>query len=228
MLLPLKDENPTSSFPFFTVLIIIVNALIFFYQQTLSLAESQSFLLKWGAVPYQIVYGKIIHVAPSLPPSLTIFSSMFLHGGVWHLGGNMLYLWIFGNNIEDTLGHGRFLIFYFLSGLVAALTQIFSDPSSPLPMVGASGAIGGILGGYLLLYPRARILTLLFIFPFLRLVHLPALLILSFWFLIQLLSLAMGAVSHVAFAAHIGGFIAGLLLVKILEPSQSKRRRRYW
>lgn len=227
MLLPLKDENPTLSFPLLTILIIVINVLIFFYQQSLSLTESQRFILKWGAVPYQIVHGEIIHVPLSIPASLTIFSSMFLHGGFWHLGGNMLYLWIFGNNIEDTLGHARFLIFYFLTGALAALTQIFSDPSSPLPMVGASGAVSGILGAYLLLFPGARILTLLFLFPFLRLIHLPAILVLGLWFFFQLLGLGMGKISNVAFAAHIGGFISGLLLVKILTPYRPKRRR-YW
>lgn len=227
MLLPLKDENPTLSFPFLTILIIVINVLIFFYQQSLSLTEGQHFILKWGAVPYQIVHGEIIHVPLSIPAPLTIFSSMFLHGGFWHLGGNMLYLWIFGNNIEDTLGHARFLIFYFLAGALAALTQIFSDPSSPLPMVGASGAVSGILGAYLLLFPGARILTLLLLFPFLRLIHLPAILVLGLWFLFQLLGLGMGKISNVAFAAHIGGFISGLLVVKILAPYKPKRKR-YW
>lgn len=228
MLLPLKDENPTSSIPVLTILIIVINILIFFYQQSLSGTAGQHFILKWGAVPYQIVHGEIIYVPLSIPLPLTIFSSMFLHGGFWHLGGNMLYLWIFGNNIEDALGHVRFLIFYFLAGGLAALTQIFSDPSSPLPMVGASGAVSGILGAYLLLYPGARILTLLFLFPFLRLIRLPAILVLGFWFFFQLLGLGMGKVSNVAFAAHIGGFISGLLLVKLLTPSQPKRRRYYW
>jgi membrane associated rhomboid family serine protease len=227
MLLPLKDENPTASLPLLTILIIVINVLIFFYQQSLSGTEAQRFILKWGAVPYQIVHGEIIHVPLSIPTPLTIFSSMFLHGGFWHLGGNMLYLWIFGNNIEDALGHARFLIFYFLTGAVAALTQIFSDPSSALPMVGASGAVSGILGAYLLLYPGARILTLLFLFPFLRLIHLPAILVLGFWFFFQLLGLSLGQISNVAFAAHIGGFISGLLLVKILTPLKP-RRRRYW
>ncbi len=227
MLLPLKDENPTITFPFLTILIIITNIFIFLYQQYLPWAEGHRFLLKWGAVPYQIVHGEVIHVPLSIPAPLTIFSSMFLHGGLWHLGGNMLYLWIFGNNIEDVLGHARFLIFYLLTGAIAALTQIFSDPSSPLPMVGASGAVSGILGAYLILYPGARILTLLFLFPFIRLISLPALLILIFWFFFQLLGLGMGKVSNVAFAAHIGGFISGLLLVKILAPFRPKKKR-YW
>ncbi len=227
MLLPLKDENPTISLPFLTILIIITNIFIFLYQQSLPWAEGHRFLLKWGAVPYQIVHGEVIHGPLSIPAPLTIFSSMFLHGGFWHLGGNMLYLWIFGNNIEDALGHARFLIFYLLTGAIAALTQIFSDPSSPLPMVGASGAVSGILGAYLILYPGARILTLLFLFPFIRLIRLPALLVLTFWFFFQLLGLGMGKVSNVAFAAHIGGFISGLLLIKILAPLRPKKRR-FW
>jgi membrane associated rhomboid family serine protease len=143
-----------------------------------------------------------------------------------HLIGNMLYLWIFGNNIEDTLGHFRFLTFYLLAGLSAALIQVLSDPQSTTPMIGASGAVAGVLGAYLLLFPHARVLTLMFIVVFIRLIRVPALIVLGFWFLMQLLGVTSGAETGVAFFAHIGGFAAGLILVKVFQPQ--KNRRRYY
>jgi len=136
----------------------------------------------------------------------------------------MLYLWIFGNNIEDTIGHFRFLLFYLVCGLVAGLAQVFYSPNSTIPMIGASGAVAGVLGAYLLLFPGARVLTLFFIIIFIKLIRLPALIVLGFWFLIQLLGLGGAAESNIAFLAHIGGFLAGLVLVKIFQPL---RRRRY-
>ncbi len=226
MFIPLKDDNPTYTFPIMTILIILANGAIFFYQLTLGPFENQRFIFQWGAIPYQVVHGEVAHVVPAIPIPLTIFSSMFLHGGFMHLLGNMLYLWIFGNNIEDTLGHFRFLLFYLVTGLLAALAQIFSNPDSVAPMIGASGAIGGILGAYLLLFPRARILTLFFILIIVRLVYIPALVILGFWFLFQFLSLPGAAHSNVAFFAHIGGFISGLILVKFFQPRWSRHRRR--
>ena len=227
MLLPLKDDNPTSSFPLVTIGIILANGLIFFHQVTLDFAESQRFLFQCGAIPYQITHGTVLHVVPLIPLPLTIFSSMFLHGGFLHLFGNMLYLWIFGNNIEDTLGHFRFFLFYLVCGLLAAVIQIISDPNLKVPMVGASGAIAGILGSYLLLFPGARILTLFFLFIFVKLIRIPALIILGFWFFIQLLSVGGAAVSNVAFFAHIGGFLGGLTLVKLFQPRQSRGRKRW-
>jgi len=221
---PIKDDNPVSSFPFVTIGIILVNGLIFYHQLTLDFTASQRFIFQWGAIPYQITRGEVIQVIPSIPLPLTLFSSMFLHGGFFHLFGNMLYLWIFGNNIEDTLGHFRFLLFYLICGLFAGAAQILSDPTSPVPMIGASGAIGGILGGYLLLFPGARILTLVFIFLFIRLIRIPALVVLGFWFFIQVLSVGRGVISNVAFFAHIGGFLAGLALVKLFQPKPTKRR----
>jgi membrane associated rhomboid family serine protease len=139
----------------------------------------------------------------------------------------MLYLWIFGNNIEDTLGHFRFLLFYLVCGLFAGAAQVLADPNSTVPMIGASGAIGGILGAYLLLFPSARILTLVFILFFIKIVRIPALIILGFWFFIQILSVGGGAISNVAFFAHIGGFISGLVLVKLFQPKQSRSRRKW-
>lgn len=226
MFLPLKDDNPTSTFPIITLGLILANGLVFYHQMSLDTVESQNFIFKWGAIPYQIHHGEVLREFPEIPLPLTIFSSMFLHGGFLHLFGNMLYLWIFGNNIEDTLGHLRFLLFYLVCGLVAGLAQIFSNLESTVPMIGASGAVAGVLGAYLLLFPGARILTLFFIFIFIKFVRLPALVVLGFWFFIQLLGVWGGSISNVAFFAHVGGFIAGLVLVKIFQPGQSKRRRR--
>jgi len=226
LFLPLKDDNPTSTFPLITLGLILTNGLVFYHQMSLDTVESQNFIFKWGAIPYQIHHGEVLREFPEIPLPLTIFSSMFLHGGFLHLFGNMLYLWIFGNNIEDTLGHLRFLLFYLVCGLVAGLAQVFSNPESTVPMIGASGAVAGVLGAYLLLFPGARILTLFFIFIFIKFVRLPALVVLGFWFFIQLLGVWGGSISNVAFFAHVGGFIAGLILVKIFQPGQSKRRRR--
>ncbi len=227
MLLPLKDDNPTSSFPFVTIGIILANGFIFYHQLTLDFAAQQRLVFQWGAIPYQILKGEIIHIPPVIPVPLTLFSSMFLHGGFFHLFGNMLYLWIFGNNIEDVLGHFRFFLFYLVCGLGAGTTQILSDPNSTVPMIGASGAIGGILGAYLLLFPGARIVTLIFIFIFIKIVRIPALIVLGFWFFIQLLSVGGGAISNVAFFAHIGGFLVGLVLVKLFQPRSRGRRQRW-
>jgi len=226
LFLPLKDDNPTSTFPLITLGLILANGLVFYHQMSLDTVESQNFIFKWGAIPYQIHHGEVLREFPEIPLPLTIFSSMFLHGGFLHLFGNMLYLWIFGNNIEDTLGHLRFLLFYLVCGLVAGLAQVFSNPESTVPMIGASGAVAGVLGAYLLLFPGARILTLFFIFIFIKFVRLPALVVLGFWFFIQLLGVWGGSISNVAFFAHVGGFIAGLILVKIFQSGQSKRRRR--
>ena len=225
MLLPLKDDNPTSSFPFVTIGLILANGLVFYHQITLDFAETQRFISQWGAIPYQITNGEVLHDAPLIPLPLTLFSSMFLHGGFLHLFGNMLYLWIFGNNVEDTLGHFRFFLFYLVCGLFAAAVQVFSDPNATVPMIGASGAIAGILGAYLLLFPGARILTLFFIIIFVKLIRIPAIIILGFWFIIQLLG-AGSTGTNVAFFAHIGGFISGLILVKLFQPGRSRRRRR--
>ena len=227
MLFPLKDDNPTSTFPFVTVGLILANCLVFYHQLTLSLPAGQRFVFEWGAIPYQIIHGEILSGRGLVPPFVTLFSSMFLHGGFMHLIGNMLYLWIFGNNIEDTLGHFRFLTFYLLAGLSAALIQVLSDPQSTAPMIGASGAVAGVLGAYLLLFPQARILTLMFIFFFIRMIRVPALVVLGFWFLMQLLGVTSGAETGVAFFAHIGGFVAGLVMIKVFQPRRARRRNYY-
>jgi membrane associated rhomboid family serine protease len=171
------------------------------------------------------------HVPPGYPhPVVTIFTSMFLHGGLLHVGGNMLYLWIFGNNVEDTLGHARFLVFYLLAGVAAALAQIVVNPSSGIPMIGASGAVSGVLGAYLLLFPYARVLTLVMFGFFIRFVHVPALVVLGFWIVVQfvngLVSVSLAGqreVGGVAFFAHVGGFFAGMGLLFLLRPRQAAR-----
>ncbi len=226
MFLPLKDENPTNTFPFVTLGLILVNCAVFYHQITLEPAASQRFVYLWGATPYRITHGEILQGQVLIPPILTLVSSMFLHGGFLHIFGNMLYLWIFGNNIEDTLGHLRFLVFYLIAGLAAALTQVFSDPQATTPMIGASGAVAGVLGAYVLLFPGARVLTLMFIVIFIKVIRVPALVILGFWFLIQLLNVTGGGGGNVAFFAHIGGFLTGLILVKAFQPQAARRRRR--
>lgn len=223
-MIPLKDNIPTKSFPIITVSLIIVNILIFLWQRFfLSPAEIETVYRLYGLVPKELSLS--IHQQRDLIPYniLTIFSSMFIHGGFLHLGGNMLYLWIFGNNIEDSMGYVRFPVFYLLSGVIAALFQYLYDPTSTIPMVGASGAVSGVLGAYLLLYPYARISTLIFIF----IVQLPAVVLLTIWFIMQVFYSQFG---HVAWYAHIGGFIFGLLAIRFFIKKQrikkSPRRRR--
>ena len=194
----------------------------------------------YGAIP-AVVFGhvQLPHELMSLPAYGTLFSSMFLHGGWMHLIGNMLYLWIFGNNIEDVMGHAKFIIFYGVCGVVAALSHAIIDPQSTIPMVGASGAISGVLGAYLLLYPKARVLVLIPLGFFTQLIHVPAALVLGLWFLMQVFSGGM-SLGHegggVAFFAHIGGFIAGMVLIgffkhphiQFFNKHHSYRRSNRW
>jgi membrane associated rhomboid family serine protease len=219
MFIPLKDENPTSRFPYVTVFFIGLNILIFFYQ-FLSPEGLQFFVYKMGAIPYEITHFTTISSFPRLSPPLTLIVSMFLHGSFLHLFGNMLYLWIFGNNIEDYLGPFRFVLFYVLSGLGASFAHILFNPNSQVPVIGASGAIAGVLGAYLILYPGARVLTFIFLFFFIRIVPIPAAVILGFWFLAQVLNVGIGG--GVAWFAHIGGFIVGIVLIKIFTGKQKK------
>jgi membrane associated rhomboid family serine protease len=231
---PLKDDLQSRTFPISTASLIAVNLAVFLYQVLLHLGASQvdprvseEFVSEFGLVPCRLVRA-CGSPTEFPPPMLTVLSSMFLHGGLLHIAGNMLYLWIFGNNVEDTMGHGRFLVFYLMAGAVAALTQIASHPESPIPIVGASGAVAGVLGAYLLLFPRATILTLLVIGFFIRLVHMPALVVLGFWFVMQFLSgfLAKSLTQMsdgVAWFAHIGGFLSGMVLLILLRPRRLAR-----
>src|SRR5438874_3089154 len=204
-MIPLRDVIPSRTVPFLTVTIIILNTLAWLYELGLPREDLPVFLQQFGVVPAYF----------SLP---TLISSMFLHGSWSHVLGNMWYLWIFGDNVEDRLGHGRFLIFYLLCGMVAAFGQILIDPASTLPTIGASGAIAGVMGAYFVLYPQSRVLTLIPLIIFWEIVELPAVFLLGFWFLMQLFSagaIAVTSSSHggggVAFAAHVAGFVTGLL-----------------
>jgi membrane associated rhomboid family serine protease len=228
--LPLKDDNPTRSFPTFTVLLIVGNVLVYLLEITLGPRFTQLFAM----VPGLVTHAPFETLPTGFPVWTTIFTAMFLHGGFMHLGGNMLFLWIFGNNTEDTLGHIRFLLFYFVCGLAAAALQIVIDPNSRIPTLGASGAIAGVLGAYIYLFPQARITTVIFIVIFWTVVDLPAQVVLGFWFLIQLFNTVVqtaatigGAAQKggVAFAAHVGGFAAGWLLIRLLTTRRPPRSR---
>ncbi len=216
-MIPLHDDNPTRLTPFLTIAFIGTCVLVFLYQASLPPRTSEAFVFTFGAIP-AVVFGQA-SLPPDLatiPPAMSLITSMFLHGGWMHLIGNMLYLWIFGNNIEDVMGHTRFILFYVVCGIIAALSHAMTNPSSEIPMVGASGAISGILGAYLLLFPRAEVMVLIPIFFFIRVMYVPAGLVLGLWFLFQLISGSAGigrGGGGVAFFAHIGGFVAGMALI---------------
>lgn len=227
---PLKDDNPSRTTPVVTIGLIILNVLVFIYQLSLELGgpegarAGESFIREFGLVPCRLT-GSCLGPSDLPSPVLTIFTSMFMHGGLFHVGGNMLYLGIFGNNVEDTLGHLRYLVFYLASGLAAALTQVAVGPGSDVPMVGASGAVSGVLGAYLLLFPHAHVTTLIILGFFFRVVRVPALFVLGFWIVLQVLNGlgSFGASGGVAFFAHIGGFIAGMGLLLVLKPRSRMR-----
>jgi membrane associated rhomboid family serine protease len=219
-MIPLRDDNPTALKPLVTVTFIVACSLAFLWQLTLSENALQAALLGLGVTPATLIGGETL--PPELyrvPPSLTVLTSMFLHGGWMHLIGNMLYLWIFGNNVEDAMGHGHFVVFYVLCGVVAALAQALPNAESTIPMIGASGAISGVLGAYLLLYPHARVLVLLPLGFYSRLIQMPAMFVLGFWFVLQLISSALtpAGAGGVAWGAHIGGFLAGMALIPLFK-----------
>ncbi|MBI2368738.1 MAG: rhomboid family intramembrane serine protease [Deltaproteobacteria bacterium] len=223
-MIPLHDDNPTEIRPVVTVSFIAACVLIFLYQLSLDERAGLLFVYRLGAIP-AVIFGKAA-LPPELAaisPAFSLITSMFLHGGFMHLIGNMVYLWIFGNNVEDAMGHGRFIVFYGTCGVLAALTHALTAPDSRVPMIGASGAISGVLGAYLLLYPHARVLVLIPLGIFTRLVYLPAGLVLGLWFALQLLS-GTASISQggggVAWFAHVGGFVAGMALIGVF-----KRRR---
>jgi len=221
---PLKDDNPRGSAPIVTLGLIVVNVAVFLYQVSLGPRQAEAFVYEYGAIP-AVVFGlkSLPRFLVVIPPQLSLFTSMFLHGGWVHLIGNMWYLWIFGDNIEDAMGKMRYFIFYLTCGILASLSHAVSNPDSILPSIGASGAISGVLGAYLLLYPRAQVLTFIPIWIFVRLVYIPAGFVLGFWFLLQLLSGSMSGGQDgggVAFWAHIGGFVAGMLLVGFFKKRE--------
>jgi membrane associated rhomboid family serine protease len=217
-MIPLKDDIPTQTFPLITIGLILINVLVYIYQLTLSPEGLETFLFRYGAIPGRLVHPFAAdHTFPqAMPFGLTIFSSIFLHGGLFHLLGNMLYLWIFGNNVEDYLGHAKFFIFYLISGFFAAFIQTLSDLNSSIPMIGASGAIAGVLGAYFVLFPRANVSTLFIFIIFFKIIKVPAVLILGLWFLVQLLN--AGTVGgSVAWYAHVGGFLTGVVLIRTFK-----------
>lgn len=218
-MIPLKDDNPTRITPFVSWTLLGACILVFLWQLSLGPRGGQAAVFALGVIP-AVLFG-IKDLPPNLdmvPPLATVFTSMFLHGGFFHLAGNMLYLWIFADNVEEGLGHVRFVIFYAVCGVAAVLAQALPAPHSEIPMIGASGAISGVLGAYLLLFPYARIVVLI-PFGFLsQVVMLPAVWVLGLWFGIQFLSeLTAGDGAGVAFRAHIGGFVAGMVLVPLMK-----------
>jgi len=219
-MIPLRDDNPTTIKPLVTIGFIVLCSLVFLWQLSLGANGFRSAVMSLGVIPATLFGDKNLPPELSLvPPTMTVLTSQFLHGSWMHLIGNMLYLWIFGNNVEDAMGHVRFAIFYLLCGVVAALAQALPNPDSTLPMIGASGAISGVLGAYLLLFPHARVLVLIPLGFYSRLVPLPAMVVLGFWFVLQLIStvLADPRAGGVAFGAHIGGFVAGMVLLPIFK-----------
>ena len=216
---PIYDDIPTKKFPLITVVIIIINAVVFIYQTSLGDGHN-AFVYYMGLIPYEISHNiEIMKNGPSLIYS-AIFTSMFIHGGFIHIAGNMLFLWIFGNNVEDYMGRINFIIFYFICGIASALTQISTDLNSTIPIIGASGAIAGVLGAYLVLYPKAKVNTVIIFGFFIRVIKIPAVIVLSFWIIYQFLygisSLGKNSgEGGTAWFAHIGGFLMGFLLIKL-------------
>jgi membrane associated rhomboid family serine protease len=234
-MIPLRDDIPGRRTPLVTVGLILANVLVFFYQLSLQMSSdpgalraAQDFVLEFGAVPCRLT-GDCLSPYQFPHPLFTVFTSMFVHGGLLHIGSNMLYLWIFGDNVEDALGHGRFLLFYLLSGVGAAAAQTLANPASGIPMVGASGAISGVLGAYLLMFPYARILTLITFGFFIRLVYIPALFVLGFWIVVQVVNgldafqMTGRDVGGVAWFAHLGGCVAGMAIVFVLRRQRPAR-----
>ncbi|HEX5420086.1 MAG TPA: rhomboid family intramembrane serine protease [Gammaproteobacteria bacterium] len=215
-MIPLRDDNPTMLRPIATVAIIVVCTLVFLWQIALPKRAEQEVVYALGLIPAVLLgNGQLPEMLRWVPAPLTIFTSMFLHGGFLHIAGNMLYLWIFGDNVEDRMGHGRFVLFYLICGVVAALSQALPAPDSTVPMIGASGAISGVLGASLLLYPRANVLVVIPIIIIPYTLRLPAVVVLGMWFVLQLLSSLAGGGASVAFRAHVGGFVAGMLLLRL-------------
>lgn len=214
-MIPIKDDSPTNSFPLVTIALIVINLLVFIYQLPMGANEEFVFVQRAGAIPYEIMHLKDIYPTAIIPIPFTIFTAMFIHGGVMHVTGNMLYLWIFGDNIEDKLGHLRFLLFYLLAGLAAGMIHVITFPHSNIPMIGASGAIAGVLGAYLVSFPRAKVHTVIFFIFFVNIVKIPAVIFLGLWFFLQILGSGSGG--GIAWFAHIGGFVTGICLIKIFE-----------
>lgn len=240
-MIPLKDDIPSKTFPIVNITLIVINVVVFFFELMLG-SHLQVFIEQFGVIPIKYFYegiqlstGEVIYFS-DYSRIIPLFSSIFLHGGWFHLFGNMLYLWIFGDNVEDRMGHFRYLIFYILCGLSASITHIIMNSESSVPTIGASGAIAGVLGAYMFLYPNAKVIVLLPIFIFFEVIQLPALFVLGLWFVMQLfqgtlaLSVESSATGGVAWWAHIGGFIFGAITVHIFKRKSRKpsTRDEWW
>jgi membrane associated rhomboid family serine protease len=232
--IPLYDNVPTRRFPVVTVALIVANFAVFFYELKLSAGllslnghAVDMFFYRAGLVPFEIAHRVDIPPADLVPWWATAFTAMFVHGGWLHIIFNMLFLWIFGNNVEDTMGRLKFLTFYLVCGLAAAGLQVAIDVNSQVPTIGASGAIAGVLGAYIVLFPRARVLSVIPIFFFLPIIYVPAWVMLGAWFGLQLIQgyTSIGGQTDVAFFAHIGGFLAGLLLVWVFTTPKGRSQR---
>ena len=227
-MIPLKDDNPTSGKPIVTYILIGLCVVVFFMQLGSDSYKSGQLFYSYGLIPSVLMeHNQLPLDLYAVPALATIFTSMFMHGGFMHLIGNMLYMWIFADNIEDNLGPAKFLIFYLLAGVGAAMTQVFMDTQSQIPMIGASGAIGGVLGAYLINHPNARVLVLIPFGFFSQLIKIKALYVLGFWFILQFISSGGG----IAYAAHIGGFVSGMILILFFNKKNKKikkLRKRPW
>jgi membrane associated rhomboid family serine protease len=219
-LIPLRDINPTERFAIVTLVLIVLNSIVFVYELTLGDAAGKLFIQSFALVPQRLFSPGMV-TGSAVPAAATLFTSQFLHGGFLHVAGNMLYLWIFGNNVEDAMGRVRFVLFYLLCGVIAAYAHALMNSASLTPMIGASGAVAGVLGAYFLLYPRARVVTLIFFGFYIRPVELPAMAVLGFWFVLQFLNalVTTGSAVGVAWYAHIAGFSAGMLLIGLFKRS---------
>lgn len=220
-MIPLKDDVPSRRYPIVNTILLISNILVFLWEISLPQRVLENIIFKYGVIPY-----RFFNIALLPHGILTLFTSMFLHGGWSHVIGNMLYLYIFGDNVEDAMGHFRYLIFYLLSGILAGMTQVFFSSNPYIPAIGASGAIAGVLGAYIRYFPLARVLTITFFIFFIDFIYIPAFLYIGLWFLLQvssgLFSLLIDISGGIAWWAHIGGFVFGFILAKYF------RRRKYW
>jgi membrane associated rhomboid family serine protease len=220
-MIPIRDRNPSGTFPYVTIGIIVINILIFLYELSLGSGLGE-FIMKFGVVPLKVSYYSQVPDLTFINTFFPFISSMFLHGGFVHLIGNMWFLWIFGDNIEDKLGHFKFIAFYFLCGIIASSVHVFFNSQSNVPCVGASGAIAGVLGAYMVTFPRARVVTIVPLFVFIQVMELPAIVVLGFWFVIQFFNgaasiTASASGAGVAWWAHIGGFAAGVIILYIIR-----------
>jgi membrane associated rhomboid family serine protease len=227
-MIPLRDENPSRTVSLVNITLILANVSVFIYQNFFISGGAAPLLLRLGCIPYEFTHFVDISPPALVSVPLTIITAMFMHGGWVHLLGNMLFLWIFGDNIEDKLGHFRYLSFYLLCGLIASLSHILTNISSQVPSIGASGAIAGVMGAYMVLFPRARIRTLLILGIFIQIVRIPAIVMLGYWILIQVLSgfaeFGSRTGGGIAWFAHIGGFIAGFFLIMVMKKPEKAYR----